>query len=67
MTANAMFDVESGHQVHSCREVIAHNSRELAAILGLSTADHAALGNLVGVSTDLLLRLLGALGGGGGE
>jgi len=84
------------------RKVIAHNSRELTAVLGLSIADHAALrvqyelveeiarrlkradlthaalarlaqtsrprvtailnGNLEGVSTDLLLRLLGALG-----
>jgi len=84
------------------RKVITRNSRELAAVLGLSGADHAALrvqfelveeigrelkrvglthaalarlaqtsrprvtailnGNLEGVSTDLLLRLLGALG-----
>jgi len=84
------------------RKVIARNSQELAAVLGLSTADHTAVrvqfalveeigreikrgglthaalarlaqtsrprvtailnGNLEGVSTDLLLRLLGALG-----
>ena len=84
------------------RKVITHNSRELSAVLGLSSADHASLrvqfelveeigrelkrvglthaalarrartsrprvtailnGNLEGVSTDLLLRLLGVLG-----
>ena len=84
------------------RKVIARKSRELATVLGLSSAEHAALrvqfelveeigrefkrvglthaalarlaqtsrprvtailnGNLEGVSTDLLLRLLGALG-----
>jgi predicted XRE-type DNA-binding protein len=84
------------------RKLITRNSRELAAVLGLSSADHASLrvqfelveeigrelkrvglthaalarraqtsrprvtailnGNLDGVSTDLLLRLLGVLG-----
>ncbi len=84
------------------RKVITHNPRELSAVLGLSSADHASLrvqfelveeigrelkrvglthaalarlaqtsrprvtailnGNLEGVSTDLLLRLLGVLG-----
>jgi predicted XRE-type DNA-binding protein len=84
------------------RKVIARSSRELAGVLGLSSAEHAALrvqfelveeigrelnriglthaalarlaqtsrprvtailnGNLEGVSTDLLLRLLGVLG-----